>query len=60
MKMYRVIQSHRKLGDHAWRVVYGEFMEWEDISFHATKQDAVAAKVSYEIRDAKQRKDISP
>jgi hypothetical protein len=46
--------SRLKLHQNRWRVVDGEFMVWRDISHHATKVEAEAAKAMYEWRDAEE------
>ena len=42
MKKYEVIEAAPNRS--GWRVVDGEFMVWQDISHHATKEEAEAAK----------------
>ena len=46
MKKYEVIEAAPNRS--GWRVVDGEFMVWRDISHHATKEEAEAAKAMYE------------
>ena len=52
MKKYEVIEAAPNRS--GWRVVDGEFMVWRDISHHATKEEAEAAKAMYEWRDAEE------
>ena len=50
MKTFDVIEA--PLGRPGWRVVHGQFMDWRDISYHDTKEDADAERAMHEWREA--------